>query len=189
MVSATKPMTLDEFLAMPETEPPSEFICGEVVQKPMPTGSHSLIASELSHLFRSHLAGAKTPGVFVESRHALRPENRAYLPDVAFVLAEHMPGRNALDRGALDVQPDIAIEILSPEDRPSRVAEKVTFYMRNNTPLVWVIDPIDETLDAYRPGLASTHHTRGDIITGEPVLPDFRLDVGALFAVLGSAEA
>ena len=47
MTTATKRMTLDEFLALPETEPASEFICGEVIQKAMPTGFHSRIAFEL----------------------------------------------------------------------------------------------------------------------------------------------
>jgi Uma2 family endonuclease len=37
----TKPLTLDEFLAMPETKPASEFMDGQIIQKPMPQGKHS----------------------------------------------------------------------------------------------------------------------------------------------------
>lgn len=60
----------------------------------------------------------------------------------------------------------------------------MAFYLRNNTPLVWIIDPDERTIDAHRPGLPSTHHSAGDVITGAPVMRDFTLDVGELFAAL-----
>lgn len=36
-----KPLTLDEFLKLPETKPASEFIDGQIIQKAMPQGKHS----------------------------------------------------------------------------------------------------------------------------------------------------
>ena len=82
-----------------------------------------------------------------------------------------------------------AVEVLRAGERDAALIAAVSLEaMRNNTPLVWIIDPTDRTLDAYRPGQPSTHHAPGDIITAEPVLPGFRLDVAALFAVLGAAE-
>jgi Uma2 family endonuclease len=44
----TKPITLEEFLKLPETEPSSEYIDGQILQKPMPQGKHSTIQTELS---------------------------------------------------------------------------------------------------------------------------------------------
>jgi hypothetical protein len=38
----TKPLTLEDFLALPETKPASEFIDGKIIQKPMPQGKHSV---------------------------------------------------------------------------------------------------------------------------------------------------
>jgi Uma2 family endonuclease len=43
-----KPLTLEEFLALPETEPASEYIEGQIIQKPMPHGEHSAIQTELA---------------------------------------------------------------------------------------------------------------------------------------------
>ena len=178
-------MTLDEFLALPETEPASEFICGEVIQKAMPTGNHGTLAAELGALLRNHLRSTKAGRVMIETRYAARKEGRSYLPDVGVVLRVRMSvDRAEMKSGAIEYIPDLAIEILSPDDRPSRVAEKLAFYTRNEIPLVWVVDPDERTIDAYRPGRPTTRHTADDVITGEPVLPDFRLDVGALFAVL-----
>jgi len=42
-----KPMTLEEFLKLPETKPASEYIDGQIIQKPMPQGKHSVIQGEL----------------------------------------------------------------------------------------------------------------------------------------------
>ena len=42
-----KPLTLDAFLAMPETKPASEFIDGQIIQKPMPQGKHSTIRGDI----------------------------------------------------------------------------------------------------------------------------------------------
>ncbi len=40
-------LTLDEFLALPDTKPASEYIDGEIIQKPMPQGQHSILQIEL----------------------------------------------------------------------------------------------------------------------------------------------
>jgi Uma2 family endonuclease len=46
--TSAKPITLDEFLQLPETKPASEYIDGQIIQKPMPQGQHSTIQGELS---------------------------------------------------------------------------------------------------------------------------------------------
>jgi Uma2 family endonuclease len=43
----TKKLTLEEFLQLPETKPASEYINGQIIQKPMPQGKHSTIQGEL----------------------------------------------------------------------------------------------------------------------------------------------
>ncbi|MBD0390847.1 MAG: Uma2 family endonuclease, partial [Nostoc sp. C3-bin3] len=45
--SPTKPLTLEEFLKLPETKPSSEYINGQIIQKPMPQGKHSILQGEL----------------------------------------------------------------------------------------------------------------------------------------------
>jgi Uma2 family endonuclease len=185
MLTAKKRMTLDEFLELPETEPYSEFICGEVVQKSMPSLFHSAIQARLVIFLGKLLDVTRAGWVVTEARHAQRAEGRAYLPDVGVILTATLPkARREFERGPVERVPDFAIEILSPDDRPSRVAEKLAFYLRNNTPLAWVVDPIERTIDAHRPNLPSTTHTIGDIITAEPVLPDFELDLAELFATI-----
>jgi Uma2 family endonuclease len=177
-------MTLEEFLKLPETEPYSEFICGRIVEKTGIGWDHALLMARVAALIGGELTPNRVGWAMVGPLIVQRNENRAYLPDIAFVLRAHLPNREVLKRGPLERVPDFVVEIMAPDDRPSRVAEKVSFYMRNETPLLWVVDPDERTIDVYRPGLPSTRHGAGEVISGEPVLPDFRLDVAALFAVL-----
>jgi hypothetical protein len=48
MSIATESLTLEAFLALPETKPASEFINGQIIQKPMPQGEHARLQSKLS---------------------------------------------------------------------------------------------------------------------------------------------
>ena len=178
-------MTLDEFLQLPETEPASEFICGEVVQKSMPSFEHSRLASLLSFLFETYFRSVPEGVVLVELRHSERDESRAYLPDVGVLVTTRIPSdARTRKRGPVESAPDMAIEILSPDDRPGRVSEKLTFYMRTGVPLVWIIDPEARELHAHRPGLPSTVHRAGEVIGAQPVLSSFELSIDELFAVL-----
>jgi Uma2 family endonuclease len=178
-------MTLDEFLQLPETEPASEFICGEVVQKTMPSFEHSRIAFILAFLFETYFRKAGQGVGVIELRHSDRDESRAYLPDVGILLSGRVPrDARTRKRGPIESPPDIAIEILSPDDRPSRVSEKLTFYMRAGVPLVWIIDPETRELHAHRPGSPSTVHRSPEVIGAQPVLSNFELSLDELFAVL-----
>lgn len=184
MVTTTR-LSLDDFLALPETEPPSEFICGEVVQKPMPSPYHGILASELSFLLTAYLKTTREAVVMTEARHAERSEQRAYLPDIEIVRRDRMPTDvRTLQRGPLEFPADLAIEILSPEDRPGVVAEKLAFYLRAGTGLVWIVDPDERTIVAHRPGQPSTFHRPGDTLDAAPVLSAFTLDVAEFFAAL-----
>jgi len=178
-------LTLDEFLALPETEPPCEFVRGEVVQKPMPSPYHSLLVVRLSRLLDEHVERSGGAFVMSEPRHADRDEDRAYLPDVSVVRASRMPtGHETLARGPLEFAPDIAVEVLSPDDRPSRVSEKVSFYLRAGTEIVWLIDPEERTLTEHRRGDVARIFDETEQVSAAPVLPSFALDLPRLFSAL-----
>ena len=48
VTTPSKPITLNEFLALPETKPASEYIDGKIIQKPMPKGKHRKIQGEIT---------------------------------------------------------------------------------------------------------------------------------------------
>ena len=133
---------------MEETKPYSELIDGEVIQKSMPSPDHSALVIELGTEFRLYLRRTHEARVDTELRFADISEDRGYLPDVSVTLLSRFP--RGQHRGAVEVRPDIAIEVLSPDDRTSRVMEKVQFYLRAGIPITWVVDPEGEAIVEYR---------------------------------------
>lgn len=182
MSTKTK-LTVDEFLSLPETEPPSELIDGEVVQKVSPNLKHGVLALEVGALLREHVRPRRAGVVGVEVRHLARGIERIYLPDVHVTLTGRVPSE-AWRGGPIEVPPDLAIEILSPDDRASLTLDRIDFYFRVGVRLVWIVDPERGTVGAYRPGQAGTVHRPPEVIDASPVLPDFRLDLATLFAVI-----
>jgi len=70
--------------------------------------------------------------------------------------------------GILREQPFLCIEILSPEDRASRIEKKIDDYLRFGVRNVWIIDPADRTGWAYtREG---RRESTGMLTTADPAL-------------------
>ena len=176
-------VSLEEFLAMPETEPPSELWDGEVVQKVAPSWNHATLTSYIIGELRTYLARSGEGQVVNELRHVERTEERVYLPHVSVMLAGRRPADPEERRqGPVESQPDIAIEILSPGDSAGRTLQRADFYLRVGVSLAWFIDPETRTLTAYRPGMQPTVHTEPETVDAKPVLADFTLDLAAMFA-------
>ncbi|MGE0601472.1 MAG: Uma2 family endonuclease [Dehalococcoidia bacterium] len=167
-------LTVEEFLAMEETKPYLELINGEVVQKSMPTAKHSAAVRELLYWLTAFLKSNRIARVDTELRHRDRLRNWVFLPDICVTLLDRWPED---DSGAIVVMPDFAIEVLSPDDRPGRINERVDYYLSAGTKLVWIVDPELESITVYRPGAAPEFVRATGTITVEPVLPGFTLDL------------
>ncbi len=122
-------LTLEEFLALPETKPGCEYVDGEVVQKSMPDTDHAIIQRLLSFIFSLFLREHPIAEGGPEWRCIFGPpgHERARLPDFALVMRERLRDTRGDEpfRGA----PDFAVEIMSPDDRMSEVLDKVRFYL------------------------------------------------------------
>jgi Uma2 family endonuclease len=186
MATATR-MTLQEFLALPEEKPYLEFVNGEVWEKPMPGQEHSDIVAELTRLLGNYLVASRAGRVGTELRHVEDDlEDRVYLPGVSVTLTSRLP---AVRKGPSYIHPDIAIEVLSPDDRANRVLNKVAFYLRVGVSLVWVIDPELETVTVYRRGAEAEELSGSATLFAAPLLPGFELALPDLFAVLHDSPA
>ena len=163
---------------MEETKPYLELIDGEVVQKAMPSPKHSATVREVLFGLTGFLKSKGGARVDTELRFKNPEEGRVFLPDISVTLASRFPRGNS---GAIEVMPDFAIEVLSPDDRASRVAERVDFYLRVGTSLIWVIDPELENVSVYRRGEQAEFRKGDGSLTAEPVLPGFALDLAELF--------
>jgi Uma2 family endonuclease len=141
----------------------------------MPTRKHGRTVSKLIIALGSHLEAESSCEVLTEVRHRSRAGSRLYLPDV------EVAQRTGVSSDPVPEPPDIAIEVLSPDDSASRVLDRVDFLLSEGVQIVWVVDPELETVSDYRSG--SMHLLRkGDSLDGSPVLAGFTLPLVDLFS-------
>jgi Uma2 family endonuclease len=171
-------LTLDEFLGMQETKPYCEYVRGEAIQKPMPTYPHSVATRVLIVLLAQFLDRTGLGEILPEFRCIFGPPGgqRAYVPDLAYVRRELLPVERFLH-----APPDLAIEVLSPDQDMTRFLDKIQFYLLHGVRMIWVIDPVAATVAVMVPGEEAGVLSAGDTLNGGDVLPGFSVPVEQLF--------
>ncbi len=92
-------------------------------------------------------------GVGAEVRfYFLRADGKwsSLLPDVKYTSYARIPRGMADSSQRPRVAPDIAMEILSPSDRPGRTQRKVDTYLEFGATLVLVLHPVKRSIRLYR---------------------------------------
>jgi Uma2 family endonuclease len=141
-------LTLEEFLQLPETQPASEFIDGQIWQKPMPQGKHSTIQSELAPAINAILKPTRLARAYIELRCSFG--GRATVPDIAVVTWERIPrDENGEVANVFGIAPDWTIEILSPDQQQTKVVRNILHCLSHGTQLGWLIDPAEKLVFAY----------------------------------------
>ena len=100
-------------------------------------------------------------------------------PDVAFVRADRVPPTDT--RGFFDGSPDLAVELVSPNDRPSQVLAKVRDWLDAGCSVVWVVDPEAQTVALHRRAQEVVRLGTSDALDGGEIVPGFSIPVGAIF--------
>lgn len=81
----------------------------------------------------------------------------------------------------VDGPPVLAVEVLSPNDKHRDIVEAIDEYLECGVKLVWIVDPYQDTVTAYRAGRDPQLFTRSDELTGDPELPGFHCRVAEIF--------
>jgi Uma2 family endonuclease len=182
--SPKKNLTLEEFLKLPETKPASEYINGQIIQKLMPQGKHSIIQGELVSTINAIVKIKRIAIAFPELRCNFA--GRSIVPDVTVFTWAKIPLDENGDIGnVFNSYPDWTIEILSPEQNQNKVTEKILHCLNNGSQLGWLIDPRDRSVLIYPSG------KQPQLLREKPevlLVPDFaselQITVGQLFGWL-----
>ena len=146
----SKPITLDEFLQQPETKPASEYINGEVDQKPMPKARHSRLQAKFTTKINHITEEKQIAYAFPELRCTFG--GRSIVPDVAILpwnKIELHQEEEPLDNVA--VAPHWTIEILSPEQSSNKVTGNILHCLSHGCQLEWLVDPDDKSILIFLP--------------------------------------
>jgi Uma2 family endonuclease len=152
------------------------------VVKPMsPTsGPHGKTENRVAHRITSFVDENPLGEVYVGETGFLiaRDPDTVRGADVAFLSQER--AAQVPERGYVPFAPDLAVEVVSPDDRWSEVREKVDEWLVAGSRLVWVFDPQRSSVDVFSPhGHQSLKES--DTLTGEDVLPGFAIRVTEFF--------
>lgn len=183
-MAMTKLYTADDLLTMEGDAFGYELIRGELREVSPAGAGPSMIAGRMYvHVFAfvaprnlGYLTGAD--GGFILARDPLT----IVAPDVGFIRRDRVPADFGFDH-FFPVPPDLAVEVLSPSNRPRQVAEKIEVYLEAGVRLLWVVDPRRRTVTIHRPDREPRVVDVNSELDGEDVLPGFRLAVAELFRI------
>jgi Uma2 family endonuclease len=178
---ATAPLTADELLHLHMPGKCLELVRGVVVVKEPPGFLHGAVAARLAKVLMDHVDAGRLGLVLAAEtgfKIASDPDT-VRAPDVSFVQAERVP--RPLPSGYPTLAPDLAVEVLSPNDRPGEVLAKVADWLSGGARLVWVVDPIARRARVYRADGSEALLGEDDALDGEGVLPGFTCPVASLF--------
>ncbi len=136
-------LTADELLRLSTAgDRRYELVKGELYEMPPAGASHGDIAMEIGSRLRVYVKANQLGRVFAaETGFVLRLDpDTVRAPDASFVAEDRLPPGD-LPTGFLEFAPDLAVEVVSPGDRPGEVREKVEDWLRAGTRLVWVVHP------------------------------------------------
>ena len=173
-------VTADELERMPEEDFRYELVRGRLIRMSPVAPRHGDVTMTIGALLWQHVGARRLGRVWTEVGFRLSHDpDTVRAPDIAFVRADRLPTPDASGfyRGA----PDLAIEVLSPEDPPRDVRDKVRDYFAAGTPMVVVVDPAARRVTVHKPGTTPRLHREGDMLDLDPIVSGFSVSVGSLF--------
>jgi Uma2 family endonuclease len=179
MLQPTRLYTAEELERRPDLEK-YELWEGRLV--PMtPVGfRHSQVGVRLASLLDRHARDNDLGTVLAQLGVKLRSEpDTVFAPDIAFIRRDRIP--DATPRGFWRGAADLAIEVLSPEDRKGKIRRKIDEYLVQGTRLVVVVDPEKESVSLFRSDSSPVILSGDDTLDLNDVLPGFTCPVRAIF--------
>lgn len=176
-------MTAEELLDYRHEPYRQELICGRLFEMEPPGAEHGYVAMRIGSLLMRHVEARNLGLVFASEvgfKLASDPDT-VRAPDVAFI-AKARVDETGIPRGYWPGAPDLAVEVVSPNDRHSKVEGKALHWLSAGSRAVAVVDPPRRTATVYRAPHdirvlhADEHLDLGDVVAGWSPL------VGAFFA-------
>jgi Uma2 family endonuclease len=183
MVTVRQGLSLEEFLRLPEDKPALEYAEGTVTQKVSPRTQHSALQFALCRFIDDFARQPRQALAFPELRFTFA--GHSYVPDVSVYRWRRIP-REASGRLADDVfvPPDLAIEIRSPDQSVAILVERCHWYVAHEVTVALLVDPMNESIRAFRNHRPTQTLRDADRIDLPEVLPGFDLTVQTVFDAL-----
>jgi Uma2 family endonuclease len=183
-LTSSRGMTDEEFMSLPDDGNMYEYVDGELIVVANSGLEHGYLALMLGY-FLTGFVRTHQLGITCDSSTAFKMKTgNKRSPDLAFIDRSRLQGLKRLPKGFFEGAPDLAIEIISPNNTFEEIHSKLVEYFDNGTRLAWVILPDEECVFVYHKPKPSKLVQLEDSLDGEDVIPNFNLPLVELFQEL-----
>ena len=181
MSDTTHLVTAEELEKFPDDDYRYELVEGRVIRMSPVGVVHGSSVLRLGARLIGHVDARRLGLVLTEVGFRLSSSpDTVRAPDLAFIRRERLP-EGALPRGFWKGPPDLAVEVLSPDDRPSDIRSKVAEYLERGVPLVVVVDPDQRIVTVHRRSAPPITLGTADVLDLDDVVEGFRCNVRDIF--------
>ena len=165
----------------PEPEFLFEVVDGVIVRKTV--GAEEIRLAHILYDFLSPAVRASEAGAcFIEMGFSLSARGPGRKPDLSVLSYRRWPRNRRIPPGDfLPAVPELAVEVVSPHETLRSARRKVGDYFRAGAEAVWLVLPDVAEIHIYSSPTAVRIVTRPDVLTGDPVVPGFRIALADLF--------
>ncbi len=183
MAQETRSVTAEELFRMPDDGFKYELVAGGLRKMTPAGGLHGVIGMRLGAAIVTHVETHHLGVVFAaDTGFKLESDpDTVRAPDVAFVRRARIPA------GGVPIKywegaPDLAVEVLSPNDVRSEIEEKIAQYLQAGVQGVWFVEPLPRRVTVYRANAPPLVLGEADTLHGGELLPGFQYPLARLFS-------
>lgn len=185
MPVATRLFTAADVAAMPEQLPTGpvsyELHYGRLVAMSPPGADHGSYQIRIGAAFLYQGEAKGLGKAFGEIGIILaRNPDHVLGPDAAFAANQSLPLQKSPE-GFLEKVPELIVEVRSKNDASKELADKASEYLQSGAKVVWVVDPLKETVIEHRTGQPPKTCAKSDTLTCDDIIPGFRLPLAELY--------
>ena len=177
-------MTAEDLIRLPRGQFRYELIDGALRQMSPAGHNHGRIVMRLAGPLAVYVGEKELGEVYAaETGYKLKSDpDTVRAPDLSFI-EQRRVNQVGEAKGYWPGAPDLAVEVLSPEDTVIGVEQKVGEWLDAGCSLVWVVSPKMRTVTVYRSRTDIEVLTEKDSLDGGSVIPSFEYPIVKLFAL------
>ena len=155
-----------------------EIVDGQPEEKEMPGARHGGVCGRLTVKLGIYLTANPLGELYPETSFQIGRNER--IPDLAFVSAARIPPEGEPE-AKWPIPPDLALEVISPNDLYEKVYAKTMEYLTAGVQQVWLVSPEHHTVTIYRSATNIMAFAGDGELVSEDLFPGFRCPLREIF--------